>query len=108
MLATFLNLTRNGEQRFQFVGDFRGGVIAFDAINQIVISPRMFRCCSSVRQLAETAIVLRRNVVCDHFALSRGQSVRATKENVREFAQSLGAFRTNTHRAEYARTPSGT
>jgi|HubBroStandDraft_4_1064222.scaffolds.fasta_scaffold25346_4 hypothetical protein len=72
MLATFLNLTRNGEQRFQFVGDFRGGVIAFDAINQIVISPRMFRCCSSVRQLAETAIVLRRNVVCDHFALSRG------------------------------------
>jgi hypothetical protein len=47
----------------------------------------MFRHCSSVRQLAETAIVLRRNIGGDHFAFSRGQSVRATRENVREFAQ---------------------
>jgi hypothetical protein len=71
VLATFLNFTRNHEQRFQFVGDFGGGVVALDAIDQVVVSTQVFSRCRSVRQLAETAIVLRRNVGCDDFAFSR-------------------------------------
>jgi hypothetical protein len=77
VLATFLNLTRNREQQFQFVGDFGAGVVAFDAIDQVVVSTQVFSCRRSVRELAEAAIVLGRDVHCDHFTLGWGESVRA-------------------------------
>jgi hypothetical protein len=78
VLATFLNLTSNREQRFQFVGDFGAGVVAFDAIDQVVVSTQVFSRCRSVRELAKAAIVLRRDVGRDHFAFSWSQRIRAT------------------------------
>jgi len=102
VLATFLNLAGDREQRFQLVGDFRGGVVPLDAIDQIVISAQVFGGGSAVRELAETAIILRRDVHCDHFAFGRRQGVRPAQKDLHELAQRLGAFRTDCHRTENA------
>jgi hypothetical protein len=42
--------------------------ILFDSIDQFVVPTQMLGCRRTVRKLAETAIVLRRNVGCDDFA----------------------------------------
>ena len=77
VLASFLGLARDRKQRFQFVGDFRRGVVLLDAIDQVVISTQVFGRCSTVRKLAEAAIKLRTDLHRDHFAFGRRHGIRA-------------------------------
>jgi hypothetical protein len=67
VLASFLNLARDDEQRLQPVGDFRGGIVPQDAIDEVVVTAQVFGSCRTAGELAETAMILGRTVGRDHF-----------------------------------------
>jgi hypothetical protein len=102
VLAPFLDLAGYGQQRLQFVRNSGKFIVLRDLVDDFLVT-KMVRRDRGVRFLSKVAIILARNISCDHFTLCARQRVRGTQQNFCQRVQRSRSIRTEDHRTKDSR-----